>query len=94
MLEALDAERLAVAKADGAQMPRIDQWLWNTYGLGGDSLRETFHRLTHESTGPYGIARSWHWPARPCARSARSWRRDRLADPPALAHLARDRVVY
>ncbi|PYO09100.1 MAG: hypothetical protein DMD75_16800 [Candidatus Rokuibacteriota bacterium] len=53
LLEALDAERLAVARAYGAQVPGIHQWLLNTYGLGGDSLRETFHRLTHEPTGPY-----------------------------------------
>src|SRR4029434_2280799 len=51
LLEALDAERLAVAKAYGAQVPGIHQWLLSTYGLGGDSLRETFHRLTHEPTG-------------------------------------------
>jgi opine dehydrogenase len=53
LLEALDAERLAVARAYAAQVPGIHQWLLNTYGLGGDSLRETFHRLTHETTGPY-----------------------------------------
>jgi opine dehydrogenase len=53
LLEALDAERLAVAKVYGAQVPDIHQWLLQTYGLGGDSLRETFHRLTHEPTGPY-----------------------------------------
>jgi opine dehydrogenase len=53
LLEALDAERLAVAKAYGVQVPAIHQWLLQTYGLGGDSLRETFHRLTHEPTGPY-----------------------------------------
>ena len=53
LLEALDAERLAVAKAYGAQVPGIHQWLLDTYGLGGDSLHETFHRLTHEPTGPY-----------------------------------------
>jgi opine dehydrogenase len=53
LLEALDAERLAVARAYGAQVPGIHHWLLNTYGLGGDSLRETFHRLTHEPTGPY-----------------------------------------
>src|SRR5438445_815716 len=53
LLEALDAERLAVARAYGAQVPGIHQWLQTTYGLGGDSLRETFHRLTHEPTGPY-----------------------------------------
>jgi opine dehydrogenase len=53
LLEALDAERLAVADAFGAQVPGIHQWLLQTYGLGGDSLRETFHRLTYEPTGPY-----------------------------------------
>jgi opine dehydrogenase len=53
LLEALDAERLAVASAYGAQVPGIHQWLLNTYGLGGDSLGETFQRLTHEPTGPY-----------------------------------------
>jgi len=53
LLEVLDAERLAVASAYGAKVPGIHQWLLDTYGLGGDSLRETFHRLTHEPTGPY-----------------------------------------
>src|SRR5438445_9472489 len=53
LLEALEAERLAVARAYGAQVPGIHQWLQTTYGLGGDLLRETFHRLTHEPTGPY-----------------------------------------
>ena len=53
LLEALDAERLAVAKAFGVQVPGIHQWLLQTYALGGESLRETFHRLTYEPTGPY-----------------------------------------
>jgi opine dehydrogenase len=53
LLEALDAERLAVARAFGVQVPGIHRWLLDTYALGGDSLRETFHRLTHEPTGPY-----------------------------------------
>jgi opine dehydrogenase len=53
LLEALDAERLAVARALGVRVPGIHAWLRDTYGLGGDSLRETFHRLTHEPTGPY-----------------------------------------
>jgi len=53
LLETLDAERLAVAEAFGVQVPGIHQWLLQTYALGGDSLRETFHRLTHEPTGPY-----------------------------------------
>jgi len=53
LLATLDAERLAVAKAYGAQVPGIHQWLLQTYGLGGDTLHETFHRLTFEPTGPY-----------------------------------------
>jgi opine dehydrogenase len=53
LLQALDAERLAVARAFGVAVPGIHEWLLETYGLGGDSLREVFHRLTHEPTGPY-----------------------------------------
>ena len=53
LLETLDAERLAVATAFGARVPGIHRWLLDTYALGGDSLHETFHRLTHEPTGPY-----------------------------------------
>jgi opine dehydrogenase len=53
LLEALDAERVAVATAFGAHVPGIHAWLRETYGLGGDTLRETFHRLTFEPTGPY-----------------------------------------
>ena len=53
LLEALDAERLAVAAAFGVRVPGIHAWLRDTYGLGGDTLRETFHRLTYEPTGPY-----------------------------------------
>ena len=53
LLEALDSERLAVASAFGANVPGIHAWLRQTYGLGGDSLRDTFHRLTYDATGPY-----------------------------------------
>jgi opine dehydrogenase len=53
LLETLDAERLAVATAFGARVPGIHRWLLDTYALGGDTLHETFHRLTHEPTGPY-----------------------------------------
>src|SRR5438876_9929320 len=44
LLEALDAERLAVASAFGVKVPGIHAWLLQTYGLGGDTLRDTFHR--------------------------------------------------
>jgi opine dehydrogenase len=53
LLEALDGERLALARAFGAQVPGIHRWLLDTYGLGGATLGETFQRLTHEPTGPY-----------------------------------------
>jgi opine dehydrogenase len=53
LLEALDAERLAVARAYGVEVPGVHAWLLRTYDLGGESLRETFHRLTHQPTGPY-----------------------------------------
>jgi opine dehydrogenase len=52
-LEALDAERLAIARAFGLAVPGVHEWLLRTYDLGGDSLAETFHRLTHQPTGPY-----------------------------------------
>lgn len=53
LLEALDAERLAVAKAYGVEVPGIHEWLTLTYGFREPSLRETFHRLTHDPRGPY-----------------------------------------
>ena len=53
VLEALDTERLAVARAYDVDVPGVHEWLLRTYDLGGDSLRETFHRLTHQPTGPY-----------------------------------------
>ena len=53
LLEALDAERLAVARAYGVAVPGVHAWLRETYGLGGDTLAETFRRLTYEPTGPY-----------------------------------------
>jgi opine dehydrogenase len=53
LLQALDAERLAVARAFGVDVPAVHEWLLRTYDLGGDSLPEAFHRLTHQPTGPY-----------------------------------------
>jgi opine dehydrogenase len=53
VLESVSAERLAVARAFGVELPGIHQWLLDTYRLGGDTLAETFRRLTHEPTGPY-----------------------------------------
>jgi opine dehydrogenase len=53
LLQALDRERLAVAAAYGVDVPDIHEWLGRTYGFREPSLRETFHRLTHDARGPY-----------------------------------------
>jgi opine dehydrogenase len=53
LLESVSDERLAVARAFGVALPGVHQWLLDTYRLGGDTLAETFHRLTYEPTGPY-----------------------------------------
>lgn len=53
VLESVSDERLAVARAFGVELPGIHRWLLDTYRLGGDTLAETFRRLTDEPTGPY-----------------------------------------
>ncbi|HEY3188775.1 MAG TPA: NAD/NADP octopine/nopaline dehydrogenase family protein [Solirubrobacteraceae bacterium] len=53
VLQRVSDERLAVARAFGVSLPGIQQWLLDTYRLGGATLAETFTRLTHEPTGPY-----------------------------------------
>lgn len=53
VLESVSEERLAVARAFGVELPGIHRWLLDTYRLGGDTLAETFRRLTDEPTGPY-----------------------------------------
>jgi opine dehydrogenase len=53
LLERVSAERLGVAGRLGVSLPDIHQWLLRTYQLGGDTLADTFRRLTYEPTGPY-----------------------------------------
>jgi opine dehydrogenase len=53
VLESVSDERLAVARALGVELPSIHRWLLTTYRLGGETLAETFTRLTYEATGPY-----------------------------------------
>jgi opine dehydrogenase len=53
LLQALDGERLAVSRAYGVDTPGIHAWLNRTYGFDEPTLRETFHRLTHDPRGPY-----------------------------------------
>jgi opine dehydrogenase len=53
LLQALDHERVAIARAYGLTVPGIHEWLTRTYGFDEPSLGETFHRLTHDPRGPY-----------------------------------------
>lgn len=53
LLEAADAERLAVAKAYGVSVPGVHEWLTKTYGFQEPTLADTFRRLTTDPAGPY-----------------------------------------
>jgi opine dehydrogenase len=53
LLQALDQERLAIARAYGVTVPGIHEWLIRTYGFDEPTLGATFHRLTHDPRGPY-----------------------------------------
>jgi opine dehydrogenase len=59
---AINAERVAVAAALGAEVPSLEDWFWRTYGVRGATLSETCQLLTTNSDGPYqatGTPRSW-----------------------------------
>ena len=54
LLEAADAERLAVGRAYGVQAISVPDWLERTYGFREATLPETFKRLTCDAArGPY-----------------------------------------
>jgi opine dehydrogenase len=62
LYQAINAERVAVAAALGAQVPTLEDWFERTYGVRGATLSETCRRLTTNSDGPYqatGTPRSW-----------------------------------
>ena len=48
VVEALDAERVALARAFGVEMPTVRGWLARTYGLDGPELYPLIQRLHHE----------------------------------------------
>jgi opine dehydrogenase len=50
---AINAERVAVAAALGAQVPTLEDWFERTYGVRGATLSETCQLLTTNSDGPY-----------------------------------------
>jgi opine dehydrogenase len=62
LYRAINAERVAVAAALGAQVPSLEDWFERTYGVRGANLSETCQKLTTNSDGPYqatGTPRSW-----------------------------------
>jgi opine dehydrogenase len=50
---AMDAERLAIARALGAAVPSIPDWIELAFGFREPTLVETFQRLTFDPSGPY-----------------------------------------
>jgi opine dehydrogenase len=59
---AINAERVAVAAALGAEVPTLEDWFERTYGVRGATLPETCQLLTTNRDGPYqatGTPRSW-----------------------------------
>jgi opine dehydrogenase len=59
---AINAERVTVAAALGADVPTLEDWFERTYGVRGATLSETCQLLTTNSDGPYqatGTPRAW-----------------------------------
>jgi opine dehydrogenase len=62
LYQAINAERVAVAAALGAQVPTLEDWFDRTYGVRSATLSETCQLLTANSDGPYqatGTPKSW-----------------------------------
>jgi len=62
LYQAINAERVAVATALGAEVPTLEDWFERTYGVRGATLSETCQLLTSNSDGPYqatGTPKSW-----------------------------------
>jgi opine dehydrogenase len=53
LYEAINAERVAVAAALGADVPNLADWFERTYGVRGATLSETCQLLTTNADGPY-----------------------------------------
>jgi len=53
LYEAINAERVAVGAALGANVPDLAQWWAITYGVQGKTLSETAQMLTYNNDGPY-----------------------------------------
>lgn len=53
LYESINAERVAVAAALGANVPDLADWFERTYGVRGATLSETCQLLTTNTDGPY-----------------------------------------
>jgi opine dehydrogenase len=53
LYEAIDAERLAVARALGASVPSLAEWWEKVYGVREATLTEAAKRLTYDPRGAY-----------------------------------------
>ena len=59
---AINAERMAAAAALGAEVPSLEDWFAQTYGVRAATLPETCQLLTTNPDGPYqatGTPRAW-----------------------------------
>ncbi len=62
LYRAINAERVAVAAALGAEVPTLEDWFERTYGVRGATLSETCQLLTTNADGPYqatGTPKAW-----------------------------------
>jgi opine dehydrogenase len=62
LYQAINAERVGVAAAYGAEVPNLEDWFQRVYGVRGASLDETCRLLTTNSDGPYqatGTPANW-----------------------------------
>ncbi len=53
MYEAIDAERMAIARALNVNVPSLVDWIERAYNVRESDLVKTFQRLTAEPDGPY-----------------------------------------
>lgn len=53
LYEAINAERVAVAAAYGANVPNLADWFDRTYGVRGRTLVERAQALSYDKDGPY-----------------------------------------
>jgi opine dehydrogenase len=62
LYSAINAERVAIAAALGAEVLTLEDWFAHTYGVRGATLSETCQLLTTNADGPYqatGTPNSW-----------------------------------